>query len=359
MLKKIVSFSLLLAGVVLMGASCIKINSGTVGPVGVFRSDDKAETWKAVSAFPTAKQVLSLSNINVYRLFTDPSDPNTLYLGSRGQGLYYSYDNGETWQSFKQFDQRFIYALSVDPGDKCDIYVSDGPRIYKTVDCGRTWKLAYSEPRAGNRVVSISVDYADSSRVYGAMINGDILVSEDAGQSWRAVKRFPFTLQWLSVDPLTPGRIYVASEKNGLYRSDDQGATWIDLRSGLNNFSYSQEFYRLALSSNTKNRLFWVSRYGILRSDDAGETWNDVKLITAPGSVQIYAIAVNPKNDNELYYTGTAAAEGSIASTLYKTIDGGKSWVTKRMPSSNIPVALSVQRTQTSMVFLGFTAPEN
>ncbi len=359
MFKRIASFSLLMLGVVFMGASCIKVNSGTAGPVGVFRSDDKAETWKAVVSYPTAKQILSLTNINVYRLFNDPSDPNTLYLGSRGQGLYYTYDNGETWQSFKQFDQRFIYALAVDPASKCTIYVSDGPRIYKTEDCGRTWKLSYNEPRAGERLVAISIDSTNSSRIYGALINGDILASQDAGVSWRVVKRFPFTLQSLTVDPLTPGRIYVASQKNGLYRSDDSGATWVDLRNGLNNFSYSQEFYRLALSSNTKNRIYWVSRYGILRSDDAGETWSEVKLITAPGSVQIYAFALNPKNDNEIYYTGTALGDGTIASTLYKTIDGGKSWVTKRMPSSNIPVALSVHSTQTGTVFLGFTSPEN
>jgi photosystem II stability/assembly factor-like uncharacterized protein len=107
--------------------------------MGVFRSEDKAESWKAVTAYPTAQGVKSIAGVKVYRLFTDPNDPNSLYVGTRGQGLFYTYNNGDTWQAADQLAGKYIYGVAVDRRDKCTIYVTDGPSIFKTTDCSPTW----------------------------------------------------------------------------------------------------------------------------------------------------------------------------------------------------------------------------
>jgi hypothetical protein len=76
-------------------------------------------------------------------------------------------------------------------------------------------------------------------------------------------------------------------------------------------------------------------------------------LLTAPGSVQIYGFAVNPKNPNHMYYTATA----NNRSTFYRTVDGGQNWITKRLPSGQIPTALRVHPEQEDWVYVGFTIP--
>ena len=45
-----------------------------------------------------------------------------------------------------------------------------------------------------------------------------------------------------------------------------------------------------------------------------------MNLITPPGSANIYGFAVNPQNENEVYYVGTIGNR----SLFYKTVDGGK-----------------------------------
>ncbi len=349
---------LVIPALLVMGAGCVQIGgTAAAGPMGVFRSDDKGESWKAAMTFPTAQGVKSISGVKVYRIFNDPSDPNSLYLATRGQGLFYTYNNGSTWQYAEGLGQKFIYGLAVDPHDKCTIFAADAQHIYKTTDCSRTWQAVYSEERPQERLVSIAIDYRNSRQVYGAIVGGDIIASSDGGTSWRIVKRFGLQVQQIMTDPFTANRLYVGTYKDGLYRSDNGGGSWQDMGSGLSNFSGSSDFYRLVLHPSRANSLFWISKYGILRSDDAGVTWTDLKLITPPGSVNVYAFAVNPDNDKELYYTGTILGENQshLRSTFYKSTDGGRTWVTKKLPTNTIPVGIYVHPEQTGTLLMAFT----
>lgn len=350
-----------LALLLLLGAGCIQFgSSGPTGPMGVFRSSDKGENWEQANVYPTPQGVKSLAGVKVYRIFTDPSDPNALYLATRGQGLFYTYNAGESWTAVPALAGRFIYALAVDPHDKCTLYVSDGGHIIKSTDCSRTWRIVYTEERPSERFAGVTVDFGNSRTVYGALVGGDILVSTDAGISWKVTKRFGFQIQHVAADPFTARRIYVASYQNGLFRSDDGGVSWRDLNRSLSAFSEASVFYRLVLHPTVPDRLYWVSKYGIVYSVDAGETWTDMHLITPPGSVSIFSFAVNPGNGNELYYVGTLLGDKGvpIRSTFYKSMDGGKSWVTKKMPTDTIPVALHAHPTQSNVLFMGFTNSE-
>ena len=358
MKKEIVLFSSLVAVIVLVGAGCVSFGSKTdSGTLGVYRSEDKGESWKTAMAYPTSEGTKSLSGVNVYRLFQDPSDSNTIYLASRGQGLFYTYDNGNSWQSVAKFKSQFIYGVAIDPKNKCVLYVTNGSNIYKSSDCSRNWDLVYTEGRQGERFVGLAVDYADSAVVYGAEYGGDVLVSRDSGQSWRAQKRFSFQLRDVASDPLSPGRVYIASYSKGLARSDDSGNTWQVFADGFKAYSGANNFSRLVLHPNQKDSLFWVSKYGILRSNDAGKTWNPIRLLTPPGSVNIFGFAVSSGDEKSMYYTGTVLGENNehIRSTFYKTNDGGNNWVTKKLPTNSVPAFLLVQPENNSMIMMGFT----
>ncbi|OGH87620.1 MAG: hypothetical protein A3J93_03800 [Candidatus Magasanikbacteria bacterium RIFOXYC2_FULL_42_28] len=343
---------------ILTGAGCLSFGSSTAGPMGVFTSADKGETWAESNVYPTVKGVQSVAGARIFRLHTDPSDPNAIYMATRGQGLFYSYNNGGSWQTFSALAGKFIYGFTVAPQDKCVMYASDGQHIYKTDDCGRKWNLSYTEERPSEHVTALAVDYGNINIVYGTLIGGDFMLSEDGGRSWKVTARFGFETQYMVADQFRPKRVYVATQRNGLQRSDDGGRTFQDLSEGLDNFSDSSNFYRLALNPKTPGGLFWISKYGILESNDAGVTWSELKLLTPPGGVNIYAFAINPGNLNEIYYTGTILGQKNehVRSTFYKTTDGGKSWVTKKLPTNSIPVSLLISPNNDKRLFLGFTS---
>ena len=161
------------ASLLLVGAGCLNLGTNPVTVLGVFRSADRGETWSAINAMPTAQGVKSLSGVSVYRLFTDPSDHNALYMGTRGQGLYYSYDRGDSWRSVPFMQGKFIYSLSVDSSNKCVIYVTDGNSVYKTIDCGRSWDTVYLS-QSGSRIAALAVDYFNRGVLFAGLEDGTL-----------------------------------------------------------------------------------------------------------------------------------------------------------------------------------------
>lgn len=357
MQKKIFALTLFVSAIVFTGAGCLSLSQGedpqTTGPGGLFVSSDKGETWKASSVFPTVEGVKNLQTASVFNLVDDPSDSNTFYWASRGNGLFYTTDGAKSWQrAIAPLNTGFIYAVAVHPKDHCTVFVSTGNNIYRTSDCLRSWSLLYREERADS-VQSISVNPFSSLEVIMVKNSGDVLMSKDGGVAWQVLKRSAGA-RWLfaKYDPNTQNRIYLASEKKGLFRSDDNGATWKDLSKPLKKYAGALKYRSLYVYGSKTDVLYWISQYGILRSEDAGESWVPFELITSPGSVKIYGFAVNPENEKELYYTATVG----VRSTLYKSVDAGKNWIAKKLPSGQIPTKLRLEP-KTNNLFLGFTIP--
>lgn len=354
MQKKLTIFGLLAFSLVLMGASCISFGGGRTakGPAGMFVSTDKGQTWKQISQLPTLSGVKTLSDASVYKLVPDPLDPHALYWLSREKGLFYSYDDGATWREVTgPLSSGFVYSLVVHPEDKCVLYSTNSEQIYKTADCGRSWQEIHRESRSTVRIISLSMSAGAPNRLFAAESNGDLIMSDDEGESWRIVQRFKVPVAEVIADPLQSDVVYVATRKNGLYRSYDSGETWISLAETMKEFSGSLEYRRIFLHPLKPAVLYWISTHGILASVDGGDSFESIGLITPPGSAQIYGFAVNSQNDNELYYTATINSR----STFYKSADGGLNWTTEKLPSGQTPTVLRVHPDRQEVVYAGFT----
>jgi len=359
--SKIATPVLALSAFLFMGQGCIGPSTSndslqTSGPAGVYISTDKGEAWQPLVSYPTSDGVQSLAGVSVYKIVPDPHDVQTLYWLSRGHGMFYTIDNGKTWQRVRgPLSDGFVYDLAIHPQDPCTMYATNGTYIYKSEDCARTWEEVYRESRTDVSIRSIAFHQFAPYQIFAGANNGDVLISSDLGTSWALSKRFGKYITNILADTKNPERIYVATKANGIYRTDDAGETWKDISGGLNAYSGSKEYRRAFLHPTKENTLYWISTYGILLSEDAGDTWNPMSLITPPGSVQIYSFAINPQNDNEIYYTATTQTR----STFYRSIDGGQSWITRQLPTGQIPTVLYVHPTNASWVYAGFTIPTN
>jgi photosystem II stability/assembly factor-like uncharacterized protein len=358
MRKILLKISLFGLALVLVGAGCVSFGGNKKGPQitgesGMFVSVDKGESWSSISLQPTATGVKNISEVSVYGLFPDPQDPGALYWASRENGFFYTYDEGRTWQQpAGDLQKGHVYSIAVHPDNKCTIYVTNGSRIFKTEDCNRTWEEMYKESRPNVRVNSITINPLSPYQVFVAGSNGDLLESLDYGKSWHIVKRFTKQeLMGVYADPLQKDVFYIATKKHGMYRSKDSGKTWESLSESMKDFTKANEFRRFLVHGEQLGYLYWVSTYGILMSKDGGDTWESVDLIPSPGVTQIYGFYVNPKNTDEMYYTATI----DNVSTFYKTVDGGENWMTRNMPSGQLPTVLYVHPEKEEIIYMGFT----
>ena len=147
----------------------------------------------------------------------------------------------------------------------------------------------------------------------------------------------------IAVEPGNAAHYYVAAASGGVWKTINNGITWIPLFDSEGSYSIG------ALALDPKNHsTLWVGTGeansqrsvsygdGIYRSDDSGRTWKNLGL---KKSEHIARIAIDPRDSKVVY----VAAQGPLWSPggdrgLYKTVDGGKTWTKALNISDNTGV---------------------
>jgi len=337
--------------VVISLAGCIKFTKNkAVVPSnlgGVFVSADRLETWKSSSLLMTPGATAgSITDVDVLFLRQDPSDDQAMYLGTRANGLYFTYNNGEGWEQAKTVPGTNITDVAVDPKDKCTIYAASGDKVYKSEDCSRTWKYVWFSDNAEKTTISLDIDWYNPDIVYMGTNEGSIYRSKDGGTSWEKSAKFGAgRVSKIMVSPGDSRVVYAGIDGQGMYRTENSGADWEDLNPAMKDFSGARNYYKFALSKSNKDLVIYASKFGLLRSLDKGKTWSPIKLLTDLGEEVIFSIVIDPVDANKIYY-GTDRG-------LYKSSDGGVTWTVKKMPTTRVPSELLIYPKDTNKIFMG------
>jgi photosystem II stability/assembly factor-like uncharacterized protein len=142
--------------------------------------------------------------------------------------------------------------------------------------------------------------------------------------------------------PGDPSKLLLAISAVGVWLSDDAGATWRHSNEGIV-LRYLPEEARAATSEKPQHcvhnvrrapgrpeRLFMQFHDGIYRSDDAGATWIDVGTDKGLPSDFGFPIAVDPADPDSAYVIPLIGAEdrttpgGTVR--VWETRDAGDSW---------------------------------
>ncbi len=318
-------------------------NSASNG--GVYKSTNKGDSWQQKVLIPsTSGRPSSIGNIDVNALVLDPEDSQAVYVGSASNGLFYSYDNVASWKIAKSLGQIPVQSIAVDYGDKCTIYVAVSNKLYRSDDCNRTWSQIYYDNDPLVKITSIAIDHFNTSNIYIGTTRGEIIKSYDQGGSWRTVYRIEDEVKKIVISPIDSRVIIVGSDGKGIFRSIDSGKNWQDLEDILKDYKEIKKFRDLVISADN-GTVYMATYYGILKSSDNGTSWQIVELITPEKEASINALAVNPKNFQEIYYVTNT--------TFYRSLDGGQSWTTKKLPSSRAGWRLLVNTENTDEIYLG------
>jgi len=247
--------------------------------------------------------------------YIDPFQPNRRYIAYTDIGFARSLDAGKTWIWWEQ--QKWppwvntCYELAFDP---------EIP--------GKVWG-------AFSNLHDIPNDNIISGR-HGSQAPGGVCLSTDFGESWHVTaKGLPVkACTSIVLDPKSQKgarTLYVSFFDDGVYKSVDDGETWVKKSKGLG-APENMRVYRLILhgdgtlfaliTAKRKDGAFLKEGVGLYRSRDGGETW---ECITGPiGLLWPKDFAVSPKS-SEVIFIGAANARADQAG-LYRTTDGGTTW---------------------------------
>lgn len=197
---------------------------------------------------------------------------------------------------------------------KDSILFAGSSGFYMSIDSGRHWTIksnGLSGPYSNPCIVNV-IESTSNGILVGTDKDG-IFRTTDDGDSWTAVNNgfpqdttFPYLFPRIN-DMFKSDSIIVAATSFKIYYSLDDGLTWQNAN-GLPPNCYSLHFAK-------KDSVLYASNYngGILKSTDNGINWTSLSSVP---DTNVGFIAVN--SSSIIITTDT--------STLYKSIDNGNSW---------------------------------
>ena len=191
-------------------------------------------------------------------------------VGERGHVLY-SEDKGQSWHQVLVPTRATLTGVTFHD-DLTGWAVGHDGVILRTRDGGKQWEKVRDAPDE-NRPL-LDVWFQDASRGFAIGAYGLCLRTEDGGTNWREMRISEDEWHLHRMVRSEEGRLYIAAESGQVYRSDDDGETWITLPS-----PYDGSFFGLIPLEKDALLVFGL-RGHVFRSEDAGETWAQIPTST-------------------------------------------------------------------------------
>ena len=267
---------------------------GTVGQ-SIMRSEDNGQTWARIGPRRGFAYEASVRCIAMH-----PKQYNILFAGTE-RGIYRSEDAGANWQYIDSaLNPYYLWTIAIDPMNPDIMFAGTGTptpaAIFRSTDGGLTWEKRPVE-------IAAECENVGSPRVTG-----------------------------IAVDPVEPKNIWMSLEVDGARRSTDGGETW-----SLVGVTGRRDIHNVVVASGPPRTVLIMANREIYASADNGESWETLGMQTnvpweyPRKETYLRGIAVDPADSKTLllgFGDFTPGSSGAIA----RSSDLGKSWKLLPLP---------------------------
>ncbi len=220
-------------------------------------SDYRDLPWRNIGPVEQGGRVVAVRVSN--------QNDNIIYIAYASGGVWKSIDKGITFKPITDtLPTQIVGSLAIDPNNDQILYLGTGENnssrssyagmgIYKSIDAGNSWK--YIGLGDTSRIGDVLVDPNNSNRIYVAALGAlyskgsdrGVFISEDAGNTWEKSLKGDKVTGFIDLSIASNGDVYASAwhrerkawdfiesgEGSKIYKSSDNGKTWITLNNGL------------------------------------------------------------------------------------------------------------------------------
>ncbi|HEU5134508.1 MAG TPA: hypothetical protein VFU13_05130 [Steroidobacteraceae bacterium] len=240
-----------------------------------------------------------------------PGNGNLVLAGS-GRGIYRSTNGGAAWTLQAPSMLGLATHIAFDPDTPARVFVLNR-QVYVSEDAGQTF--------TATTPITIYLDYlaVSGNRVYAGMLNGTIYRSDDNAQTWA-----PLSVPWpapsarmhaIGADPADDDVLYACVEGRGTYKTTDHGVTWTNPPPGISPCSsIFNTSHSIVVSPADPNRILSTTSDGIFLSTNGGASWTAVT-----NTPFLDWLAFDPLAPDNVFSV-------DISGRVTRSVNGGDTW---------------------------------
>jgi photosystem II stability/assembly factor-like uncharacterized protein len=314
----------------------------------IYRSADAGHTWQSFTRGEGIWGPVGIIPGFPIDMQCDPGDPMRIFINNYLGGNFLSEDGGQTWVTASQgYSGAQVRSVTVDPKQPWIIFAGSRTGIFKNNRGGDGEWIGLSQILRGeknalelNEISKVAVDPGDSSHILvGIGFTPYIVSSQDDGHSWELVlvsqKPTMMGVTNISFAPSDPSTVYLSltpyscvekalldfdpSECNkegaGVYVSRDSGKSWMlageeqEMNRGILTLAVHPHEPQTVIAA--------LYPAGIYKTTDGGKTW--VENHSGLSRAAVRAIAYDPVNPDFVF-------AGVVEGGIYRSTDGGNTW---------------------------------
>lgn len=277
------------------------------------------------------------------------ASPEEVFCGTESGKVYVSHDRGESWTPrARDPERRAVRTVEGRAGPDATIYVGTEPtslhvsrdRVITMEELTSLREMGEEEDWEGYgdrrpHVEAVAPDPADGRRLYAGIEVGGVYRTDNDGTTWTDVSSgVNEDVHDLAVDPARTTRVYVATG-GGFYVSDDRGRDWSERSPEAAGECYCTAFLppdrrgsgegELLLAVATALPGSWGERpegadARLFRAGEIGEGWTPVPLWTSGGVRPGIAVMARSLLEEGDFFVGLGDGR------LHYAVDGGEAW---------------------------------